>query len=72
MIRTVNLTKIFRADEIETTALENINFEVVRSHGFCIHSPGRAKFLSVLYSVNCCTGKGFVFRYLGGIRCPWP
>ena len=28
MIKTVNLTKVFRTDEVETTALNNINIEI--------------------------------------------
>ena len=29
MIRTVNLTKVFRTDEVETTALNEVSFEIV-------------------------------------------
>ncbi|MDP4291542.1 MAG: ABC transporter ATP-binding protein [Bacteroidota bacterium] len=51
MIKTVNLSKIFRADEVETTALENINFEVTKGEFVAIMGPsgcGKSTLLNII------------------------
>lgn len=51
MIRTVNLSKIFRADEIETTALNDITFEVGKKEFVAIMGPsgcGKSTLLNIL------------------------
>jgi putative ABC transport system ATP-binding protein len=39
MIRTQNLTKIFRTDEVETTALNSVSFEVKTGEFVAIMGP---------------------------------
>ncbi len=51
MIRTVNLTKIFQTDLIETTALFNVNFEVNKGEFVAIMGPsgcGKSTLLNIL------------------------
>jgi putative ABC transport system ATP-binding protein len=51
MIRTVNLTKIFRTDLIETTALLKVNFEVKKGEFVAIMGPsgcGKSTLLNIL------------------------
>ena len=39
MIRTVNLTKVFRTDEVETTALNEVSFEIKQGEFVAIMGP---------------------------------
>ena len=51
MIRTTNLTKVFRTEMIETTALHNINFEVKKGEFVAIMGPsgcGKSTLLNIL------------------------
>lgn len=51
MIKTVNLTKIFRTEMVETTALYNINFNVARGEFVAIMGPsgcGKSTLLNIL------------------------
>lgn len=51
MIKTVNLSKVFHTDEIETTALENINFQVKEGEFVAIMGPsgcGKSTLLNIL------------------------
>ncbi len=51
MIRTENLTKVFRTDEVETTALNQINFEVSDGEFVAIMGPsgcGKSTLLNIL------------------------
>jgi putative ABC transport system ATP-binding protein len=51
MIRTVNLSKIFRSELVETTALHNINFEVGKGEFVAIMGPsgcGKSTLLNIL------------------------
>lgn len=51
MIKTQNLTKIFRTDEIETTALNNVSFEIKEGDFVAIMGPsgcGKSTLLNIL------------------------
>lgn len=51
MIRTVNLSKIFRTEMVETTALHNVNFKVSKGEFVAIMGPsgcGKSTLLNIL------------------------
>lgn len=51
MIRTINLSKVFRTDEVETTALNNVNLEVKEGEFVAIMGPsgcGKSTLLNIL------------------------
>ena len=57
MIKTVNLTKVFRADEVETTAINNVSLEV--NHG---------EFVAIMGPSGC--GKSTLLNLLGLLDNP--
>jgi len=64
MIKTVNLSKIFRADEIETTALDNINFEVKKGEFVAIMGPsgcGKSTLLNIIGLLDNPNGGEYYF-----------
>lgn len=51
MIKTVNLQKIFRTEEVETSALYNVNFEVTKGEFVAIMGPsgcGKSTLLNII------------------------
>jgi len=51
MIRTINLSKVFRTDEVETTALNNVNLEVKEGEFVAVMGPsgcGKSTLLNIL------------------------
>ncbi|HEX2934858.1 MAG TPA: ABC transporter ATP-binding protein [Bacteroidales bacterium] len=65
MIRTENLTKIFRTDEVETTALNQINFEVSEGEFVAIMGPsgcGKSSLLNILGLLDNPSGGKYIFN----------
>ena len=66
MLRTENLTKVFRTEEVETTALNGVNIEVKDGEFVAIMGPsgcGKSTLLSVLGLLDNPTGGKY---YLDG------
>lgn len=64
MIRTENLTKIFRTDEVETTALNQVNFEVKQGEFVAVMGPsgcGKSTLLNILGLLDNPSGGNYFF-----------
>jgi putative ABC transport system ATP-binding protein len=63
MIKTIDLTKVFRTDEVETTALNMVNFEVKKGEFVAVMGPsgcGKSTLLNVIGLIdNLTTGEYF-------------
>jgi putative ABC transport system ATP-binding protein len=65
MIKTVNLTKVFRTDEVETTALNNVNFNINSGEFAAIMGPsgcGKSTLLNILGLLDNPTGGEYFFN----------
>ena len=65
MIRTIGLTKIFRAEDVETTALKEVNFHVEEGEFVAIMGPsgcGKSTFLSILGMLDTPTSGEYLFQ----------
>ena len=52
MIRTVNLTKVFRTDEVETTALNEVSFEIKQGEFVAVMGPSGCGKSTLLYILS--------------------
>jgi putative ABC transport system ATP-binding protein len=65
MIKTVNLTKVFRTDEVETTALNGVSFEIRAGEFAAIMGPsgcGKSTLLNILGLLDNPTGGEYHFN----------
>jgi putative ABC transport system ATP-binding protein len=65
MIKTTNLTKIFRTDEVETTALDHVNLTVNKGEFMAIMGPsgcGKSTLLNIIGLVDSPTAGQYFFN----------
>lgn len=65
MIKTIGLTKIFRTEEVETTALDHIDFEVKKGEFVAVMGPsgcGKSTLLNILGLVENITSGQYLFN----------
>jgi putative ABC transport system ATP-binding protein len=65
MIKTADLTKVFRTDEIETTALNHVNLEVGKGEFVAIMGPsgcGKSTLLNILGLIDNLTSGDYFFN----------
>ncbi len=64
MIKTINLSKIFRTDEVETTALDNISVEIQKGEFVAIMGPsgcGKSTLLNIMGMLDNPSGGQYHF-----------
>ena len=65
MIKTIDLTKVFRTDEVETTALNKVNMEITKGEFVAIMGPsgcGKSTLLNILGLLDNPTSGKFFFN----------
>jgi putative ABC transport system ATP-binding protein len=65
MLKTIDLTKVFRTDEVETTALNRVNLEISPSEFVAIMGPsgcGKSTLLNIIGLLDNPTGGLFYFN----------
>ncbi len=65
MIKTVNLTKVYRSDEVETTALNEVNIEIKEGEFVSVMGPsgcGKSTLLNVLGMIDSPTAGDYLFN----------
>ena len=65
MIKTVNLTKVYRSDEVETTALNEVNIEIKEGEFVSVMGPsgcGKSTLLNVLGMIDSPTAGDYFFN----------
>jgi len=65
MLKTNNLTKVFRTDEVETTALNQVSFEVAQGEFVAIMGPsgcGKSTLLNIIGLLDNPSGGEFYFN----------
>src|SRR5210317_1159539 len=64
MIKTVDLVKVFRTDEVETTALNNVNIEIKQGEFVAVMGPsgcGKSTLLNILGLLDNPSGGEYFF-----------
>jgi putative ABC transport system ATP-binding protein len=65
MIKTENLNKIFRTDEVETTALNTVNFQVAKGEFVAVMGPsgcGKSTLLNIIGLLDNPTNGKYIFN----------
>lgn len=65
MIKTENLSKVFRTDEVETTALNEVSFEIKKGEFVAIMGPsgcGKSTLLNILGLLDNPSGGAYLFN----------
>ena len=65
MIKTTNLTKVYRSDEVETTALNEVNIEIKEGEFVSVMGPsgcGKSTLLNVLGMIDSPSGGDYFFN----------
>ncbi len=71
MIRTVNLNKVFRTEEIETSALNEVNLHIQKGEFVAIMGPsgcGKSTLLNIIGLLDNPTSGEVLFRQSGSRR----
>lgn len=65
MIRTIELSRVFRTDEVETTALNKVNFEVTKGEFVAVMGPsgcGKSTLLNIIGFIDEPTDGSYYFE----------
>lgn len=65
MIKTIDLTKVFQADEVETTALNKVNIEIQKGEFVAVMGPsgcGKSTLLNIIGLLDSPTNGQYIFN----------